>query len=79
MSFVRPDESARLTYDLVKSGQIDKAIQQAMGGARGPRQQQLPPVGKILATDKLPEFSVFSKYLPVRGAATASWTRTVSP
>ena len=57
-----------MTYDLVKSGQIDKAIQQAMGGARGPRQQQLPPVGKILATDKLPEFSVFSKYLPIGGS-----------
>ena len=68
MSFARPDESARLTYDLVKSGQIDKAIQQALGGVRGPQQQQLPPVGKVLATEKLPDFSVFAKYLSVRGS-----------
>ena len=68
MSFARPDESARLMYDLVKSGQIDKAVQQAMGGVRGPQQQQLPPVGKVLATEKLPDFSVFAKYLSVRGS-----------
>ncbi|MGP0062059.1 MAG: hypothetical protein ACLQGP_00470 [Isosphaeraceae bacterium] len=67
MSFARPDESARLTYDLVKSGQIDKAIQQAMGG-RAPGQQQIPPIGKVLATEKLPDFSVFAKYLSVRGS-----------
>ena len=66
MTFMRPDESARLTYDLIKSGQIDKAIQQAMGG-RGP-QQQIPPIGKILATEKLPDFSIFVKYLSVRGS-----------
>ncbi len=65
MTFVRPDESARVTYELVKSGQIDKAIQQAMGGPGGPRRQQLPPVGKILATEKLPEFSVV-RQVPVR-------------
>jgi hypothetical protein len=67
MSFVRPDESARLTYDLIKSGQIDKAIAQAMGG-RGPQQGQIPPIGKILATEKLPDFSVFAKYLSIRGS-----------
>jgi len=68
MSFARPEESARLTYDLVKSGQMDKAVQQAMGGLRGPQQQQLPAVGKILATEKLPDFSVFAKYLSIRGS-----------
>jgi hypothetical protein len=67
MSFARPDESARLTYDLFKSGQIDKAIQQAMGG-RAPQQGQIPPIGKILATEKLPDFSVFAKYLAIRGS-----------
>ena len=29
LSYVRPDESARLSYDLVKSGKFEKAIQQA--------------------------------------------------
>ncbi len=29
MSYVRPDESARLSYDMVKNGQFEKAIQQA--------------------------------------------------
>ncbi len=67
MSFIRPDESARITYDLVKSGQIDKALQQAMGGVGGP-QRPLPPVGKVLAIEKLPDFSVIAKYLSVRGS-----------
>ncbi len=34
LSYVRPDESARLSYDLVKSGRFEKAIQQATA-ARG--------------------------------------------
>jgi hypothetical protein len=68
MTFVRYDESARLTYELVKTGQIDKAVRQALGGPGGPRRQQLPPVGKILATEKLPEFSVVAKYLSVAGS-----------
>jgi hypothetical protein len=67
MSYVRRDESARLTYDLVKSGQIDKAVQQAMGAPGGPRRQQLPPIGKVLATEKLPEFSALAKYLTATG------------
>jgi hypothetical protein len=67
MSFVRRDESARLTYELVKTGQLDKAIQQAMGAQRAPRQQQLPPIGKALAVEKLPEFSALAKYLTATG------------
>ncbi len=67
MSYVRRDESARLTYELVKTGQIDKAIGQAMGGPRGPRQEQIPPIGKIIATEKLPDFSVVAKYLGATG------------
>ena len=44
MSYVRPDESARLSYDLVKSGKFEKAIQQAAAaraaGARLPEPRQ---------------------------------------
>jgi hypothetical protein len=68
MSFVRRDESARLTYDLIKSGQLDKALQQAMGAPGGPRRPQLPPIGKMLATEKLPEFSALAKYLTATGS-----------
>ncbi|HZW30384.1 MAG TPA: hypothetical protein VFF52_06715 [Isosphaeraceae bacterium] len=68
MSFVRPDESARLLYDLVKSGQYEKAIRQATGAAAGAQRQQLPQLGKVLANEKLPEFSVIAKYLSVGGS-----------
>jgi hypothetical protein len=68
MSFIRPDESARLTYDLVKNGQIDKALQQALGGVGAAQQRQIPTIGKVLATEKLPDFSVFAKYLSLRGS-----------
>jgi hypothetical protein len=69
MSFTRPDESARLLYDLIKSGQYEKALQQATGAAaRGPRAQPIPPMGKVLANEKLPEFSVIAKYLSVGGS-----------
>ena len=32
MSYVRPDESARLSYDMIKNGTFAKAIQQGMAG-----------------------------------------------
>ena len=34
-TFVRPDEQARLSYDMIKSGQFEKAIRQAMAASRG--------------------------------------------
>ncbi len=69
ITFVRPDESTRLLYDLVKSGQYEKAIQQLFGAnARGPRPQQLPQIGKVIPNEKLPEFSAISKYLSVGGS-----------
>ena len=46
----------------IKSGQFEKAIQQATGRPGRP-QGQLPPIGKIIANEKLPDFSVFAKYL----------------
>ena len=68
MTFVRPDESARLLYDLVKSGQYEKAIRQATGAAAGAQRQQLPKLDKVLANEKLPEFSVIAKYLSLGGS-----------
>jgi hypothetical protein len=69
MTFVRPEESIRLIYDLIKSGQYEKAMQQALGAnARGPRPQQLPPIGKVIANEKLPDFSVIAKYLTLSGS-----------
>jgi hypothetical protein len=63
LSYVRPDESARLSYDLVKTGKFEKALQQATA-ARG---REIPDIGKLIPGDKLPDFSVFAKYLSLGG------------
>jgi hypothetical protein len=66
MTFVRPDEQARLSYDMLKSGQFEKAIAQGMAAQRG---GQMPAeIPKIINPDKLPEFSVFAKYLTLGGS-----------
>jgi hypothetical protein len=65
LSYVRPDESARLSYDLVKSGKFEKAIQQATATAA--RGAEVPKLGKIIPGEKLPDFSVFAKYLSLGG------------
>jgi hypothetical protein len=64
LSYIRPDESARLSYDLVKSGKFEKAIQSATAARGAPA---MPDLGKIIPTDKLPDFSVFAKYLSLGG------------
>jgi hypothetical protein len=64
LSYVRPDESARLSYDLVKNGKFEKAIQQATAAGGG---ADMPNLGKIIPGDKLPDFSVFAKYLSLGG------------
>jgi hypothetical protein len=66
LSYVRPDESARLTYDLIKSGQFEKAIQQAAAARPGAR--EVPSLKKLIPTEKLPDFSVFLKYLSLGGS-----------
>lgn len=69
MSFIRPEESARLLYDLIKSGQYEKALQQMMGAnARGPRAGQVPDLGKSIPNEKLPDFDVIAKYLTPAGS-----------
>jgi len=64
LSFVRPEEQARLSYDMIKSGQFEKALQGA-AVAGGP---DLGNLGKLIDKDKLPDFSIFAKYLSVGGS-----------
>jgi hypothetical protein len=65
LTYVRPDEQARLYYDNVKNGQLEKTLQQAAASARNGR--ELPGLDKLIPTDKLPEFSFFAKFLSLRG------------
>src|SRR5208283_4257727 len=62
----RPDEQARLSYDMIKSGQFEKALRQGMAAGRGG--QAPPELPKIINPDKLPDFSVFAKYLTLGGS-----------
>jgi hypothetical protein len=64
LTYIRPDESARLSYEMIKNGQFEKALQGAAAAGGGP---ELPKVGKYFDKDKLPDFSVFSKYLAPGG------------
>jgi hypothetical protein len=66
MSYVRPDESARLSYDMVKNGSFAKAIQQGMAARQA---RDFPDLSKLIPVDKLPEFSVFAKYLSLGGSS----------
>jgi hypothetical protein len=66
MTFVKPDEQARLSYDMVKSGQFEKAILQGLAAQRGGQAPAELP--KIINPDKLPDFSVFAKYLTLGGS-----------
>jgi hypothetical protein len=63
MSYVRPDEQARLTYDMIKSGQFEKALEGA-AVAGGP---DLSRFAKLIDKDKIPPFAVFAKYLAQGG------------
>ena len=63
MTYVRPDEQARITYDMIKSGQFEKALQGA-AVAGGPN---LSRFAKLIDKEKMPDFSVFAKYLSQGG------------
>ena len=66
ISYIRPDESARLSYELLKSGQFEKALQQGMAARQQGR--EIPNLGKLIPVEKLPDFSVFAKYLALGGS-----------
>ena len=63
ISYTRPEEQARLSYDMIKSGQFEKALRSA-AMAGGP---DISNFGKLIDKDKLPDFSVFAKYLSQGG------------
>lgn len=62
LSFQRPEQSARAVYDMLKSGQLKTAFEQGAKNAGGNAE-----VPEIFNPDKLPEFSVFAKYLTLGG------------
>jgi len=68
MTFARPDEQARLSYDMLKSGQFEAAIRQGMAARGG----DAPEIPKLIDPEKLPDFSVFAKYLTVAGSYSVS-------
>jgi hypothetical protein len=63
-TYVRPDEQARLSYEMLKGGQFEKAFQQAAAARGG----DAPDLSKLVDLSKLPDFSVFAKYLSVGGS-----------
>jgi hypothetical protein len=68
LSFQRPEEQAKAFYDMVKSGQFKKAVDEAAKNA--PKDANNPDVGKagdLIDPAKLPDFSVFAKYLAPGG------------
>lgn len=66
MTFVRPDEQARITYDMFKSGRFEQAVKQGMAASRPG--QPVPDVPQLVDPAKLPDFEVFAKYLSLGGS-----------
>ena len=62
LSFDRTEEQARLIYEMVKGGGLQKALDQAAAGNGG----QAPK--NPIDPSKIPEFSVFAKYLGQGGS-----------
>jgi hypothetical protein len=67
LSYVRPDESARISYDMIKSGQFEKALQSA-ATAGAPGGADVARLSKVINKEKLPDFNVFAKYLSQGGS-----------
>lgn len=60
ISFSASEEAARSAYEMIKQGQLDKALDAAAGQAgRG----DAPDVDNLFDPKKLPDYSVFAKYL----------------
>jgi len=58
LTYSRADEQARVTYDTIKSGQFEQAFKD---------KPNTPDVSKVLDKSKIPDFSVFAKYLSEGG------------
>ncbi|MBX6313839.1 MAG: hypothetical protein IRY99_13125 [Isosphaeraceae bacterium] len=63
LNYNKPEEAARLTYDMIKSGQLKKALE----GAKAANGPDLSRLSGLIDPEKLPEFSVFAKYLSQGG------------
>ncbi len=62
LTFAKSEEQARASYDMIKSGSFEKALQQ------GGNANAMKDFAKLFNKDKLPDFSVFSKYLTQAGS-----------
>ncbi len=62
LTFAKSEEQARASYDMIKSGSFEKALQ--AGNANNPAMKDF---AKLFNKDKLPDFSVFAKYLTQGG------------
>jgi hypothetical protein len=58
LSYGKPDESARAIYDSIKSGEFEKDVK---------KNEKAPDFSKIFDKSKLPDFSVFAKYMSASG------------
>jgi hypothetical protein len=65
-TYNRPDEQARAVYNTFKSGQFQEAIEAA--GNAGGAGEELPDLSELIDVTKIPEFSVFAKYLTQGGS-----------
>ncbi|WP_422930680.1 hypothetical protein [Singulisphaera sp. PoT] len=63
LNYVKPEEQAKLSYDMIKSGNFQNALQ----GAAAAGAPDLARLFEVLNKDKLPDFSVFAKYLSQGG------------
>ncbi|MBN9121446.1 MAG: hypothetical protein J0I06_20220, partial [Planctomycetes bacterium] len=61
-----PDEQARLTYDMFKSGRFEQAVKQGMAASRPG--QPVPEIPQLVDPAKMPDFEVFAKYLTLGGS-----------
>ncbi len=57
-SFAKSDDPARASYEMIKSGAFEKSLQNPQPGA-----PDMSKLAKLFNKDKLPDFTVFAKYL----------------
>jgi hypothetical protein len=58
ISFQKPEEQARIVYDMLKSGQLEQAMAAANAGVDAPQIK----ISDYFDVSKLPDFSVLAKY-----------------
>ncbi len=64
ISFQRPEEQARILYDMIKNGQLEEAFKQGAENAGGDVNVEVP---ELIDPSKMPAFDVISKYLAPSG------------